>query len=207
MLRACVAIAALSLLIGSTPTYDSWAWMTWGREIAGGLDFDTSVGPAWKPLPVLVGAIGGPFGDLAPALWLTIARAGVLASVALAARLAWRLASGSVLAAGVAAACVALRAGWVWNGWLGSAEGLMLALVLGAFSLALDGRHRAALALGFAAALMRTEVVPFLALYAAWLWWRSAVPRSGFAALPRRDVVVAACGFAALPLVWLVPDL
>ena len=34
------------------PTYDPWAWIIWGREIAE-LDLDTTSGPSWKPLPVL----------------------------------------------------------------------------------------------------------------------------------------------------------
>ncbi|HEX8054792.1 MAG TPA: hypothetical protein VF517_17525 [Thermoleophilaceae bacterium] len=190
-MRVCVAIAALTLLIGSVPTYDPWAWMVWGRELAA-LDLDTSVGPAFKPLPVLVGVFGAPW------LWLVIARAGALVAVAMAWRLGHRLGGGSLLAAAVAGAGVLLCAGWVWNGMLGNAEGLMLALVLVAFARALDGRHRQAFALGFLAALLRTEVVPFLALYAAWLWRRE--PGSQM-----RPLIVAA--FAALPVLWLGPDL
>ena len=33
LLLACLALAALSLLLPSTPTYDPWAWIIWGREI------------------------------------------------------------------------------------------------------------------------------------------------------------------------------
>ena len=204
MLRACVGLAALTLLVGSVPTYDSWAWMAWGREIASGLPFDTSVGPAWKPLPVAVGMLGEPW------LWLVVARAGALAAVVLAGRLAWRLADGSRLAGCGAALGVALCGGWMWNGWLGNAEGLMLAFVLGAFSCALDGRHRAALGLGFAAALLRTEVVPFLAVYALWAWReeRAGGARGAAAPPPGGGLgVLAAAGFAALPALWLVPDL
>ncbi len=70
VLLACLAIASVSLLFPSTPTYDPWAWLLWGREI---LEFDlvTEGGPSWKPLPVL---FTGPFSlfgeEVAPYLWL-----------------------------------------------------------------------------------------------------------------------------------------
>ena len=47
-----LVIAALSLLIPSTPSYDPWAWLVWGREIVH-LDLHTTGGPSWKPLPML----------------------------------------------------------------------------------------------------------------------------------------------------------
>ena len=52
LLLAAVAllIAALSLLIPSTPSYDPWAWLVWGSEIVH-LDLHTTGGPSWKPLP------------------------------------------------------------------------------------------------------------------------------------------------------------
>ena len=195
VLGACLALATLSLLLPSTPTYDPWTWMVWGREIAG-LELDTTEGPAFKPLPVLVGVLFAPFGDAAPWLWLVVAHAGALLAVAMAWRLASRLAGGSLLAGVVAGAGVALVDGWVWNGWLGNAEGLMLALALVASERALDGRHRQALALGLAVALLRTEAVPFVALYAGWAWRRDAAVRPWLVA-----------GAAALPALWLGPDL
>jgi hypothetical protein len=33
---AAFALATLSLLLPSVPTYDPWAWLIWGREIAHG---------------------------------------------------------------------------------------------------------------------------------------------------------------------------
>ncbi len=95
-----------------------------------------------------VSALLAPAGDAAPALWLLVARAGAIAAVLLAARLAWRLAGGSLLAAAVARRGVALTAGWWWHAAVGNAEGLFVALAFGAFDRALDGRHRVALALG-----------------------------------------------------------
>ena len=64
---ACFAIAALSLLETSAPTYDPWAWIIWGREIMH-LDLDTVSGPSWKPLPVLFTAPFSLLGRLARAL-------------------------------------------------------------------------------------------------------------------------------------------
>ena len=46
------------------------------------------------------------------------------------------------------------------------------ALALWAFERHLDGRRDHALYLGFAAALLRPEVWPFLGLYGLWLWFR-----------------------------------
>jgi len=47
----------------------------WGREI-GQLDLVTTGGPSWKPLPVVFTTVFSFFGsDLAPYLWLWLARA------------------------------------------------------------------------------------------------------------------------------------
>ena len=89
-----------------------------------------------------------------------------------------------------------LAGGWLWHGAVGNAEGLLLALALVAAERALDGHHRQALALGLAAVLVRTEALPFLLVYVAWLWPRE--PRS-------RPIALA--GLAAVPLLWLGPDL
>ncbi|MDQ3676801.1 MAG: hypothetical protein M3401_08380, partial [Actinomycetota bacterium] len=65
----CLALAGASLALPGDPVYDAWAWLVWGRELAGpGLDL--SSGPSWKPLPVGVTAMLAAAGDLAPALWL-----------------------------------------------------------------------------------------------------------------------------------------
>jgi hypothetical protein len=187
-------LAALSLLAPSQPGYDPWMWLVWGRELAT-LDLDTVDGPAWKPLPVLLAAPLTAFGEAAPALWLLVARTGAIAAALLAARLAWRLAGRSVLAAAVAGGGVALSAGWAWHAAVGNAEGLLLALAIAAFDRALDGRHRPALALAAAAALLRPETWPFLAAYAAWLWRREPglVPLAGALA-------------GAVAILWFVPE-
>ena len=47
------ALALLSLLAPSEPTYDPWAWIIWSREVTEGA-LSTTNGPSWKPLPVLL---------------------------------------------------------------------------------------------------------------------------------------------------------
>ena len=98
-----VVLAALSLLLPSAPSYDPWAWILWGREITQ-LDLDTVDGPSWKPLPVMFTTVFALFGDVAPDLWLIVARAGAIAGIPLAFLLAHRLAgpvAGAAAAAGV----------------------------------------------------------------------------------------------------------
>jgi hypothetical protein len=89
-----LTIAALSLLLPSTPSYDPWAWLVWGREILHG-SLHTPGGPTWKPLPVVFTTVFALFGSAQPNLWLVVARAGaVLAALMtfkLAARLTWWL--------------------------------------------------------------------------------------------------------------------
>src|SRR5919108_2984867 len=99
---ACLALAALTLLLPWALAFDPWAWLVWGREVTR-LELDTAGGPSWKPLPVVATTILSLAGGAAPALWLVVARAGGLLAIAGAAALAGRLA-GTVAAAAAAAA-------------------------------------------------------------------------------------------------------
>ena len=90
---------------------------------------------------------------------------------------------------------MALSDWWLFNTALGNSEGLLAAAVLWAVVAHLAGRHRAALALLLAAALLRPEAWPFLGGYALWLW------RSGREPLP---LLVAA--LLPVPLLWFGPD-
>ena len=193
LVLGCLALAALSLLAPSGPTYDPWSWIIWGREVAH-LDLVTTNGPSWKPLPVLLTTAFSPFGDAAPALWLVVARAGALAALALAYRLGRAIGAGR-LAAAAAVVAVAVAPWWAINAWLGNSEALLVACVLGAFLAHLHGRTRVAFALGVAAGLLRPEAWPFLGLYGLWLLWRR-----------REPLAVVAAGFALLPLLWLLPE-
>src|SRR5919202_4715070 len=102
LVLGCLAVAVLSLLITRQPTYDPWAWLIWGRQIAH-LDLVTTAGPSWKPLPVLFTTPFALFGDdAAPLLWLLVARAGGLLAFVMAFRLGARLAgpwAGAIAAA------------------------------------------------------------------------------------------------------------
>jgi hypothetical protein len=192
LLAACVALAALSLLAPGVPTYDPMSWIVWGREIAHGT-LDTVQGPSWKPLPVLFTTPFSLFGDAAPALWLVVARAGGLLGVAMAFRLAARLAAWP--AGVVAAVALAASEGYVYHAWRGNSEGLLVGVALWAVERHLDGRRTWAFGLGFAAALLRPEIWPLWGLYGLLLARRE----------PARRALVAAL-LAAVPVAWFVPE-
>ena len=187
-----VALAAVSLLLPWALAFDPQAWVVWGRD-AGRLALDTSGGPSWKPLPVVVTTPLAFLGNPTPALWLVVARAGGLLALAGAWVLGERL--GGRAAGAAAAAVMALSPWWLFNTALGNSEGLLAASALWAVLAHLAGRHRAALALGTAAALLRPEVWPFLGLYGLWLWRRE----------PGARPAVAAAGIV-VPALWLGPD-
>jgi hypothetical protein len=114
LLAACLALAALSLLLPSQPSYDPFAWLVWGHEIAHG-SLDTTGGSSWKPLPVVFTVLFAPFSrvdDTIPvAPWMVVARTGALLALVLAFRLALRLAGGGVTGAiGGAVAATTLAA-------------------------------------------------------------------------------------------------
>jgi hypothetical protein len=209
LVAAALALAALTLLAPSSPSYDPFAWIVWGRELmpgAGGGPFGLAGGPSWKPLPVLFTTPFALAGGAAPALWLLVARAGLLLALAGAYALAARLVAAerppvraAQPAAGLAAAlALLLLADVVSLAWRGASEPLLLACVLWALERALAGRRGLAFALGVAAALIRPEAAPFLLLYAA-LRWRGAGARE------RR---LLAGGLVLLPLLWVgVPAL
>jgi hypothetical protein len=193
LLVGCVAVAAVSLLTPSEPTYDPWAWIIWGREITEGA-LNTVDGPSWKPLPVLFTTPFALFGDdVAPNLWLVVARAGGLLAVVMAYRLGSRLAGR--WAGVIAAVSLLLADDFIRNFLRGNSEGLLVALCLWAVERHLDGHRRDAFLLGFGAALLRPEVWPFFGLYGLWLAWRD----------PRLRVLVLGC-FAATGVLWFLPE-
>ena len=198
LLVACLAVSAVSLLYPTTPTYDPWAWIMWGREILH-LDLVTTGGPSWKPLPILFTAPFALLGDdIAPYLWVWVARAGGLLGCVLAYRVARRLIGGGWFgaSAGIAAAAALLSSNkYVRDAALGNSEPLLAALALWAFERHLDGRRDHALYLGVACALLRPEVWPFLGLYGLWLWF----------AEPRLRLRLLGCA-ALIPAVWFLPE-
>jgi hypothetical protein len=202
-LSACGLLALASLAAPIEPLYDPWAWLVWGRELAG-LDLDTSSGPSWKPLPSLVAVPLSAFGAAAPDLWLALARAGWLAVPVLAWRLAARLVGVPGAQAAAAGAIAALGTilladdftAWVRQGAGGLAEPALAALVLGAVEAHLSGRSRLALGLALAACLIRPEAWPFAALY-AWHEVRAGTIRPW----------AAGAGAALVAAAWFLPDL
>jgi hypothetical protein len=201
---AALVLAAASLALPYHLVYDPWAWLIWGRELLHG-GFETAAGPSWKPLPVLVDAPLSLLGDAARAAWLLVARTGWFSAALLAGLLAARLSGEETgrwrwLAAAIAAGSVALTADSFtpplrqFTG--GLSEPLLVALVLGAIWAALDERRGWVLGLGTAAALLRPEVWPFLAL---WAYFASR-------GRPRLQAAVIACALL-IPLAWFVPDL
>lgn len=193
---ASLVLAAVSLLLPFAPNHDGWAWLVWGRELAH-FELDTTGGPSWKPLPVMVTALFSPFGEAALELWLVLVRAAALMSLGLAFRLAARMA-GPV--AGLLAPILILltpnsEARFLRYVAQGNAEPVLVALLLWAIERHLDGRRGHALALGVGAALIRPEVWPFLGVYAVWLWF--AEPRLRTMALVLLPLV---------PALWLGGD-
>jgi hypothetical protein len=199
LLLACLGLAVLSLLTPSTPTYDPWAWIIWGREIAH-LDLSTLQGPSWKPLPVFFTTPFSLIGDgPAPELWLVVARTGGLFAFAMAYRLAARLAG--PVAGVISAGSLILADEFIRNFARGNSEGILVALVLLALERHLDGRRRDAFLLGAAAALLRPELWPIWGLYGLWL-----IARDWRSDRPYRTVGLVLGSGAAVLLLWFVPE-
>jgi hypothetical protein len=198
IMAACLAVSGLTLLLPSTPTYDPWAWILWGREILH-LDLVTEGGPSWKPFPMLFTVPFSIFGqDVAPYLWLLVARAGGLFACVMTYRMANRLIGGRLYGAiaGVCAFAALLSSNkFVRDAALGNSDPMLGGIVLWAFERHLDGRRDHALYLGVIAALMRPEAWPFLGLYGLWLWFTDPHLRKQLVA------------FAVLvPAVWFLPE-
>jgi hypothetical protein len=208
-------IAALSLLIPSTPSYDPWAWLVWGREIIH-LNLHTTGGPSWKPLPVIFTTVFALFGKAQPDLWLVIARAGALMAAVMVFKISLRLArmlaparvgdtdaSGravavlapALLAGVIAAVSLVFSGGFITDNALGYSEGLLTAVVLIAADRHLDGSPRQAFAVGFLAALDRPEIWLFWGPYGLWLAWKDP---------GARKLVIGL--FALIPVLWFLPE-
>jgi hypothetical protein len=196
---AVCALAALSFVLPSAPTYDPWSWIIWGREVAH-LDLVTIQGPSWKPLPVLFTTPFSLFGDdAAPALWLVIARASGLLAFAMAYRLGERLAG--MWAGAIAALALVFCDDFIRDFARGNSEGMLVAIVLWAIERHLMGHRTQAFLLGLGAALLRPELWPLWGLYGLWL-----VYQAWDQGPPRREIaVVGGCALLCLVL-WFVPE-
>ena len=196
VVAACAVVSVASLALPATLGFDPWAWLVWGREV-GHLGLDTTGGPSWKPLPVLVTTVLTAAGDLAPTLWLVVARTAALLTLVVTYRLAARFAGP---AAGAVAAGLLLLTPDGGPRFLrlvaeGHSAPVTATLSLWAVDRHLDGRHGQALLLVTALSLERPEAWPFLALYAAWVWRQGTV---------RRPLV--AMSLAVVPVLWFGAD-
>lgn len=194
----CAAAAVASLLLPATLAYDPWAWLVWGREVGRGA-LDTTGGPSWKPLPVLVTTAFAPLGPaLAVALWAAVARFAGLMAIVGAHRLARRLgapSSAAVVAAGLVVLTPDGGPRFLRLVAEAHAEPATAALALFALERAVAGHRLAALGLVGAVSLLRPEAWPFLLAAAAWVWVRDPA---------RRGVVVAL--LVAVPVLWFGAD-
>jgi hypothetical protein len=213
-----LVIGGCSLLIPSTPSYDPWAWLVWGREIIH-LNLHTTGGPTWKPLPMIFTTFFALFGkSAAPDMWLVVARAGAVAAAVMvfkvAARFTWMLsdragigdrsgstaqriaaASPAVLAGVIAALGLIFSSAFITDNAYGYSEGLMTALVLIALERHVDGHQRQAFIFGFFAALDRPEIWLFWGPYGLWLFWKDP---------GARKLVVGL--FVLIPILWFLPE-
>ncbi len=192
----CTVVAVLALALPATLSYDAWAWLVWGREIVR-FDLDTTGGPSWKPLPVLVAVPVSTLGDLAPAAWLVVARVGGLLALVGVYRLASRLAGRT---AGAIAAALLVLAPDAQPRYLrlvleGHSAPVTATLAVWAVERHMAGRYATTAVLLTLLALDRPEAWPFLGVYALWLAWREPARRPALAAL-----------LAAVPLLWFGAD-
>jgi hypothetical protein len=209
-----LAFGALSLLYPSTPSYDPWGWLLWGREVLH-LNLNTIGANTFKPLPVLFTLPFALLGKAQPDLWLVVARAGMVFAVAMAFRLAARLTmwfgaspagrrgvsrliayGPAVLAGAIAGFTVLISPEYLRNGSLGYSECLGAGLVLLAIDRHLEDRPRQTFIIGFFPALDRPEIWPFWGLYGLYLWRRDPAARKLIVAL-----------FALIPVLWFLPEL
>jgi hypothetical protein len=209
-----LVLASLTLLFASTPSYDPWGWLLWGREILH-LKLNTIGSNTFKPLPVLFTLPFALFGRAQPDMWLVVARAGAVFAVAMAFKLAARItmwfgatpagrrgiagvvACGPAILAGVVAGLsILITPNFIHDAALGYSEALGAGLVLLAIERHLDDKPRQTFIIGFFPALDRPEVWPFWGLYGLYLWRRD----------PRAWKLIAAF-FALVPCLWFLPEL
>jgi hypothetical protein len=193
LVTVAVAVAALSaLVIAPAPSYDPWAWLLWGREIAHGT-LSTAEGPAFKPLTVAATTLLAPLGDAAPVAWVIVARTGAVLAVVLAFRVGRDL--GGTVVGVVAAVGVALCGDLIGYSAAGAEPGWTIALALAGVEAWRGRRPRVALACAVGCALLRVEAWPFVLAFGIVLWRQR----------PQDRALLVACA-VAVPALWFVPE-
>jgi len=209
-----VLLGSLSVLYPSTPSYDPWGWLLWGREILH-LDLDTIGANSFKPLPVLFTFPFALFGKAQPDLWLAVARSGAIFALAMAFKLAARLTiwfgagprdrtglarvaayGPALLAGGIAVLSIVISPEFIRDAALGYSECLGAGMVLLAIDRHLEDKPRQTFMIGFIPALDRPEIWAFWGLYGLYLWRRDPGARKLIVGL-----------FAAIPCLWFLPEL
>jgi hypothetical protein len=209
-----LVLGSLSLLYPSTPSYDPWGWLLWGREILH-LKLNTVGSNSFKPLPVLFTLPFALFGRAQPDLWLAVGRSGAIFAVLMAFKLAARLTmwfgagpgerrgaarviayGPAVLAGGIAALSVVIAPEYIRDAAIGYSECLGAGMVLLAFDRHLDDKPRQAFVCGFIPGLDRPEIWAFWGLYGLYLLRRD----------PGAWKLVAAL-FGLMPCLWFLPEL
>jgi hypothetical protein len=143
--------------------------MVWARELTD-LSLDTTGGPSWKPLPVLVSAPFAWIDGLAPFLWLALIRGAAIYSLWLAGRCAARLAGPAAAAAafGFAAFGLLVSTDLPRTALYGASEPLLVVCVLAAVLAFLSERPIATLGLIALGGLIRPELWLIGGLYGLW---------------------------------------
>jgi hypothetical protein len=168
--------AAFLAITHARPSFDAMGFMTWGRQVLH-WNLNTDGAPSWKPLPflftlpyALVGRSGQQW------LWTETAAVGGVASIVLAARLAFRLtpqvpgrAWARAVAASLAAFGIATMTGYLHLMLIANSDPLIVLCALGAIDAHLSGRHRLAIVLVWLVALGRPECWLLLFGYAVWM--------------------------------------
>ncbi len=197
VIACCLLVGVATVLLAPALGYDAWAWMVWARELTH-FSLDTTGGPSWKPLPVLLSAPFAWVDGLAPFLWLALIRSAALYSVWLAARAAVRLSSAPALgsvAAAFAAFGLLVSTDLPRTALYGSSEPLLVVFVLAALLAYLADRPLWALAFIALGGLIRPELWPLSILYGLWC----------ARLMPSRRAPIAALALCA-PVIWVVFD-
>ena len=198
--RSCSAASRRGAVAArpAAPTYDPWAWIIWGREIAAPRPRHADAGRRGSRCRCCSRRRSRCSATTARRqLWLVVARAGGAARVrdGLPARRAARRAGRRARSRRVS---LLLADEFIRNFARGNSEGLLVALVLWAIERHLDGRRRDAFVLGFAAALLRPEMWPFFGALRA-VADRGREPRGARCARARR-AARSRC------VLWFVPE-